>query len=126
MNLNWRYGCLMFLVNNTICSVKVVFTGSPQGCVVSPLIIILYTNNCSSTCPNRYFIKYTPYQTNSFIHDKKVEVVDEYNYLGTTIDNRLKWDRHCRVTYKTCQQRLYCLRKRCSFNVDSTILSMFL
>ena len=38
------------------------------------------------------FMKYAPYQTNAVIHDKKVEIVDEYNYLGTTIDNRLKWD----------------------------------
>ena len=29
------------------------------------------------------------------------------------------------VTYKKCQQRLYCLRKLRSFNVDNTILSMF-
>ena len=33
--------------------------------------------------------------------------------------------RHCTVTYKKCQQRLYCLRKLRSFNVDNTILSMF-
>ena len=59
------------------------------------------------------------------IHDTKVEVVDEYKYLGTTIGNKLKWDRHCRVTYNKCQQRLYCLRKLRSFNTDSTILSMF-
>ena len=38
---------------------------------------------------------------------------------------RLRWDRHCTVTYKKCQQRLYCLRKLRSFNVDNTILSMF-
>ena len=52
-------------------------------------------------------------------------MVDEYKYLGTTIDNKLRWDRHCTVTYKKCQQRLYCLRKLRSFNVDNTILSMF-
>ena len=58
-------------------------------------------------------------------HINKVEVVDEYKYLGTTIDNKLKWDRHCNVTYKKCQQRLYWLRKLRSFNIDNTILSMF-
>ena len=57
------------------------------------------------------FTKYPPSQSDTVIHDNKVEVVDEYKYLGTTIDNRLKWDHHCSVTYKKCQQRLYCLRK---------------
>ena len=71
------------------------------------------------------FRKYPPSQSDTVIHDNKVEVVDEYKYLGTTIDNKLKWDRHCSVTYKKCQQRLYCLRKLRSFNIDNTILSMF-
>ena len=71
------------------------------------------------------FRKYPPSQSGTVIHDNNVEVVDEYKYLGTTIDNKLKWDRHCSVTYKKCQQRLYCLRKLRSFNIDNTILSMF-
>ncbi|KAF7666674.1 hypothetical protein LDENG_00096780 [Lucifuga dentata] len=33
-------------------------TGSPQGCVLSPLLFILYTNCCTSTFPNRHLIKY--------------------------------------------------------------------
>ena len=59
------------------------------------------------------------------IHDNMVEIVDEYKYLGITIDNRLKWDRHCSVTYTKCQLRLYCLRKLRPFKIESTILSMF-
>ena len=39
--------------------------------------------------------------------------------------NLEKWDRHCIVTYKKCQQCRYCLRKIRSFNIDNTILSMF-
>ena len=63
-----------------------------------------------------------PPQTDTVIHENTVEVVDEYKHLGTTIDNKLRWDRHCRgptVTYKKCQQRLYCLR-----TLDNTSLSM--
>ena len=33
-----------------------------------------------------------PAKTDTVIHDNKVEVVDEYKYLGTTIDNKLRWD----------------------------------
>ena len=70
------------------------------------------------------FRKYPPSQSDTVIHDNKVEVVDENKYSGTTIDNKLKWDRHCSVTYKKCQQRICCLRKLRSFNIDNTILSM--
>ena len=143
-------------------------------CLV-PLLYILYTNDCRSTHPNRFIIKFSddtallsllfneetghgpvvedlvdwcdkpclclnatknkdmcidfrkdpPSQTDFVIHEDKVEVVDEYKYLGTIIDNRLRWDHHCSVMYIKCQQRLYCLRKLHSFNIDNTILSMF-
>ena len=33
------------------------------------------------------FRKYHPSQFDTVIHDNKVEVIDEYKYLGTTIDN---------------------------------------
>ena len=72
------------------------------------------------------FKKYPPSQSDTVFHDNKVEVVDEYKYLGTTIDNKFKCNRHCSVTYKNVSmQRPYCLRKLRSFNIDSTILSMF-
>lgn len=31
--------------------------GPLQGCVLSPLLLILYTNSCTSTFPNRHFVK---------------------------------------------------------------------
>ena len=33
-------------MNDTMSSVKVVSTGTPQGCVLSPMLYILYTNDC--------------------------------------------------------------------------------
>jgi len=51
----------------------------------------------------------------------KVDAVDEYKYIGTTIDSGLR----CSVTYQKCQQRLNSVRKHRCFNIDSIILSVF-
>ncbi|KAK7882814.1 hypothetical protein WMY93_028988 [Mugilogobius chulae] len=32
--------------------------GSPQGCVLSPLLYILYTNSCTSSYPHRHLVKF--------------------------------------------------------------------
>ena len=40
-------GCLP----DTVC----IFTGSPQGCVLSPLLFILYANDCRSCREKRFF-----------------------------------------------------------------------
>ena len=37
------------------------------------------------------FRKYPPSQSDTVIHDNKIEVVDEYKYRGKTIDNKLKF-----------------------------------
>ena len=44
-------------MNSTTFNVKIVSTGSPKGCVLSPLLLMLYISDCSSIRPNRYFIK---------------------------------------------------------------------
>lgn len=48
-----------------------------------------------------------------------------YKYLGTVINDKLKWDDNCRELYKKGQQRLYFLRKLNSFHVDRTIMHLF-
>ena len=45
--------------NDTMSSVKVVSTGTPQGSVLSLLLCILYTNDFRSTHPNRFLIKFS-------------------------------------------------------------------
>ncbi len=61
----------------------------------------------------------------TLIRCEKVECVDSYTYLGTTIDNRLCFDVSTEVISKKGQQRLYCLRKLRSFNIDRTLLELF-
>lgn len=42
------------VLSDQICS----STGSPQGCVLSPLLFILYTNMCRSNREDRFILKY--------------------------------------------------------------------
>ena len=45
-------------VNGTLSSPLSSSTGSPQGCVLSALLYILYTNDCRSHHADRFIIKY--------------------------------------------------------------------
>lgn len=54
-----------------------------------------------------------------------VEVVKEYKYLGTVIDDQLNWNSNTTKIYKKANQRLYFVRKLKYFNVNTRILNLF-
>ncbi|KAK3557870.1 hypothetical protein QTP86_003271 [Hemibagrus guttatus] len=79
-------------------------TGAPQGCVLSPLLFSLYTNDCTSTDPSVTlktvevmvdFRKRTPLHSPPLtIMNSTVPTMESFRFLGTTISQDLKWDTH--------------------------------
>ena len=56
------------------------------------------------------------------IGDENVEVENNFRYLGTVIDDRLKFSENVNLICKKSQQRLYLVRKLRSFGVNSNVL----
>ncbi len=52
------------------------------------------------------------------INGQEIEVVTEYKYLGSIIDDKLCFESNTSLLCKKGQQRLHCLRKLAKFNVD--------
>ena len=61
----------------------------------------------------------------SLANGETVDIVKNYKYLGTIIDDKLKFDLNTDMMYKKGQQRLYCLRKLAKFSIDKTLMKLF-
>ena len=59
------------------------------------------------------------------IHGETIERVHEYKYLGTIIDDKLKWNKNTHFICTKANQRMFFLRKMKKFHVDNTILLLF-
>lgn len=46
-------------MNQALSESKVVNTGVPQGCVSSPILTALYTNDCTSSYPSTFIVKFS-------------------------------------------------------------------
>ena len=55
-----------------------------------------------------------------------VDICDNFQYLGTTFECKLKWSNHCTLIVSKCyKQRLFFLRLLNSFGVKNDILHVF-
>jgi hypothetical protein len=59
------------------------------------------------------------------IKGEEVRTVNQYKYLGTVIDDRLKWTANIAACHKKTSQRMFFLRKLKQFKVNSNILYLF-
>ena len=59
------------------------------------------------------------------IKGERVEVVDTFKFLGSTISNNLKWEENTSSIVSKCHQRLYFLRKLKKFGVSKLALTHF-
>ena len=59
------------------------------------------------------------------INGQHIEIVHSYQYLGTTIDDKLRLDDNTMNLYKKGEQRLYSLRKLNALHIDRNILFVF-
>ena len=62
---------------------------------------------------------------NMVIHGEDIEVVKNYKYLGTVIDDKLTWSCNTDTIYKKGMQRLYFMRKLRQFKVDRDMMRVF-
>jgi len=47
------------IVNGHLSDTVVTNTGSPQGCVLSPILYILYSDSCRSSCDSSFLVKFS-------------------------------------------------------------------
>ena len=59
------------------------------------------------------------------INGGNIEIVAEYKYLVTIIDNKLQWTCNTDTIYKKGLQRLHFMRKLKQFRVDRDMMSLF-
>ena len=85
--------------------------------------LVLNTNKTKETIVD--FRKTKSKSNTVSIQGEKVEVIEDYRYLGFYLDNRLDWRCNTEVVYKKGHNRWYFFRKLRSFNVCTKILHIF-
>ncbi|XDV31630.1 hypothetical protein PO909_002597 [Leuciscus waleckii] len=126
------------VLDQCYCTIANAFHAAPQGCVLSPLLYSLYTNDCTSHTDSVKMFKFADDTTvvgliagdddvayrkrgkssqPLHINGEVVERVDSFRFLGTTISSSLKWDDNITNITKKAHQRLFFLRQLRKFGV---------
>ncbi|KAL0178989.1 hypothetical protein M9458_024431, partial [Cirrhinus mrigala] len=103
--IHWIYNFLSnrpqtVKIGTTTSSTIITNTGAPQGCVLSPFLYILYTNDCQSSLPNTIYYKYA----------------DDTAIVGLLTDNSSITAYHQSITDFT----LWCSDNYLQLNIDKT------
>ncbi len=122
-----------------------ISTCAPQGCVLSPLLFSLYTNDCTINDPSVKLLKFADDTTVIGLiqagdesayrqevkelavwcsyNNLKLNTLQKFRFLGTIISQGLKWDTYIVSIAKKARQRLYFLRQLRKFNLPQELLT---
>ena len=87
-------------VNTLLSQPLILSTGAPQGCVLSPLLYSLFTNDCRSNNNSTLVFKLA-----LVIKGQTVGMVDSFRFLDTTINKNLKWEDNITSVAKKSQSQ---------------------
>lgn len=104
----WPYSQTITPLRLTISLSFTLLSGAPKIVISTELLI--YTHS--------HILDLAPI----IIHDKTVERVNHFKYLGLTLDNKLTFEQHVTDIYKRSQQRLHILRKLHALSVTPHLL----
>ena len=91
-------------VNQTFSQTVVTNTSAPQGCVSSPILYILYTNDCTSSSTNNYIIQFSDDSAIlSLLH------VDSDISMYTQIESFVHWcdNNHLKLNVSKTQEMIF-------------------
>ena len=109
----------MVKIGNTLSKVRTLSNGCPQGCVSSPLLYIIYTNDCASSEENCHIIKYAD---DTAILGLLNNPQSEENYINQ-INKFVKWcgDNFLELNISKTKEEIFDFRRNSSIILNISI-----